>query len=78
VPVGYALLLGSLAGDRGQSLFETEYAHFLDCPVPVAMELAAEASRRGWLIFKRIADVVEVLFPQLISTREKEWLRGQA
>jgi hypothetical protein len=76
--VGYALLLGFLEGNRGPSLFETEYARLLDCPVPVAMELAAEASRRGWLVFKRVADIVEVVFPQQISAREKEWLREQA
>ena len=74
----YALLLGYLTGQRGQSLFETEYARLLDCPVPVAIELAAEASRRGWLVFKRIEDIVEVLFPRLIPEREREWLREQA
>ena len=76
--VGYALLLGYLSGERGLSLFESEYARLLDCPVPIAMELAADASRRGWLVFKRVADVVEVLFPRLVSEAEKEGLREQA
>jgi len=30
------------------------------------------------LVFKRVADVVEVLFPRLISEAEKEGLREQA
>jgi hypothetical protein len=76
--VCYALFLGYLTGERGPSLFETAYARLLDCPVPVVMEQAAGASRRGWLVFKRVADIVEVLFPQLISEHDKERLSEQA
>lgn len=75
--VAYALFLGYLLGARGQALFETEYAGLLDCSKPQAMDLATEASRRGWLVFKRIGDVVEVLFPNLISASKEEALREQ-
>lgn len=73
----YALLLGYLRGVRGQALFQTEYIRLLDCTFDKAIELAEEASRRGWIVFKRIGDVIEVLFPNLINQEEMEWLREQ-
>jgi hypothetical protein len=75
--VSYALLLGYLTGERGQALFQTEYAKLLDCSLEKALELAEEASRKGWIVFKRIGDVIEVLFPNLINQEEMEWLREQ-
>jgi hypothetical protein len=74
----YALLLGFLAGARGEGLFTTEYARLLDCTTERAMELAGISSGRGWLTFKRIGQVVEVLFPVLITEREMEWIREQS
>lgn len=74
----YALLLGFLAGGRGEGLFTTEYAKLLDCTSERAMELAGISSGRGWLTFKRIGQVVEVLFPVLITERELEWIREQS
>jgi hypothetical protein len=41
------------------------------------MQLAAEASRRGWIVFKRVGEVIEVLFPTLIQAQEMEWIREQ-
>ena len=75
--VSYALLLGYLTGVRGQALFETDFAKLLDCTFDKAIELAEEASRKGWIVFKRVADVIEVLFPKLIKQEEMEWLREQ-
>lgn len=75
--VSYALLLGYLTGARGQGLFRTEYIKLLDCPPDKAIELAEEASRKGWITFKRVGDVIEVLFPILINQQEQEWLREQ-
>jgi hypothetical protein len=76
--VSYAVLLGYLTGVRGQSLFQTEYTKLLDCTFDTAIELAEEASRKGWIVFKRVGDVIEVLFPNLINQEEMEWLRGQS
>ena len=73
--VAYALFLGFLTGARGQALFQTEYTMLLGYPVPRALELAEEASRRGWIVLKRVKDVVEVLFPNLLTDREMEWVR---
>jgi hypothetical protein len=75
--VAYALLLGYLTGIRGEALFESEYAHLLDCPKERAVELAEEASRRGWIVFKHIGNVMEVLFPNNITEQEMEWIRDQ-
>lgn len=70
--VSYALLLGFLTGARGKSLFNTEYIKLLDCSFEKAIELAEEAARKGWLVYKRIGDVIEVLFPNLITQEEME------
>ena len=75
--VSFALLLGYLTGVRGEALFQSEYATLLDCPFELAVEMAREASRRGWIVFKRLGTVVEVLFPNLITTQEMEWIREQ-
>lgn len=76
--VSYALLLGYLSGVRGQALFQTEYAKLLDCSFHKAIELAEKASRKGWIVFKRMGDVIEVLFPNLVNKKEMEWLREQS
>lgn len=77
-PAGaYALLLGYLSGSRGGNLFQTDYARLLDCSAERAVELAEEAARRGWIIFKRVGEVMEVLFPNLLTAREMEWVHGQ-
>ena len=75
--ISYALLLGYLTGARGQLLFQTEYIKLLDCTVHSAIELAEEASRKGWIVFKRVDYVIEVLFPNLINQIEMEWIREQ-
>lgn len=72
--VSYALFLGYLSGVRGKALFQTEYAKLLDCTLDKAVELAEEASRRGWIVFKRVGDIMEALFPALIEQEEVGWL----
>jgi hypothetical protein len=76
--VSYALLLGYLTGIRGRALFSTAYIKLLDCSLEHAIELAEDASRRGWIVLKRVGDVIEVLFPNLINAQEMEWLREQS
>ena len=73
--VAFALFLGYLSGERGGSLFYSEYASLLDCSYEKAVELAEEASRRGWIVFKRLGNVIEALFPGLLNNQEMEWLR---
>lgn len=75
--VSYALFLGYLKGIRGESLFTTEYASLLDCSKAHLIELAEDASRRGWIIFKRIENVIEVQFYNLLTAQEREWILEQ-
>lgn len=75
--VAYALFLGYLMGARGEMLFETEFAKLLDCPFERAIALAEEASRRGWIVFKRVGKTIEAVFPHLLTPQEREWLREQ-
>ena len=73
----YALLLGYLHGVRGSALFTTEYVKLLDCSAERARELAEEASRRGWVVMKQIGNVVEVVFPAMLTPLEMEWIHEQ-
>jgi len=73
--VAYSLLIGYLQGERGMSLFESEYIAMLDCSQEKALELAEQASARGWMVMKRVGNVVEAVFPQLINQEEAGWLR---
>jgi len=75
--VTYALLLGYLEGERGESLFNTPYTKLLDCHPSIMLELAEEASRKGWFVLKRIGKVIDVSFPNLITDQEMEWIREQ-
>lgn len=75
--VSFALLLGYVSGLRGESLFKSDFTRILDCSFEKAIELAEDASRRGWISFKRVGEVVEALFPSLITAQEMEWLREQ-
>ena len=76
--VAYALLLGFLSGERGESLFKTDFAKLLDCSFEESVELAETASRKGWIVFKRVSNVIEVLFPSLLTQQEMEWIREQS
>lgn len=71
----YALLLGYLTEARGPSLFRTEYVRLLDCSFDRAVELARDASHRGWIVFKQVGDIIEVVFPALINGQEMARLR---
>ena len=62
----YALLLGHLCGSRGLLLFDTIWCRVLDSPPSTLDSLAFTASQRGWLEYRRIADVVEITFSYLL------------
>jgi hypothetical protein len=75
--VTYALALGYLTGARGQLLLSTYWTKLLDVPSPRVTALAEEASRRGWLNYRHTGQVVEIHFPDLLTTQERELLRGE-
>ena len=61
----YALALGYLTGARGARLFQTLFTSVLDAPLATLHEQAREASRRGWLRYRGLEEIVEIDFPQL-------------
>lgn len=73
--VSFALLLGFISGLRGESLLKSEYTQLLDCSFDKALELAEDASRKGWISLNRVGSVIEVRFPNLINAQEMELLR---
>ena len=75
--MSYALLLSYLKGARGESLLKTEFTRLLDSPFENLSELSTEASRKGLIVFKRLGNVIEVRFPNLLTEQEMEWLREQ-
>ena len=64
--LAYALLLGDLCGNRGQTLFTTLWACMLDAPIHELKALAVMASRQGWIEYRAAGDVVEVSFRHLM------------
>ncbi len=75
--IAYALFLAYLSGARGTELFEAKYVKLLDCSMHDAISLAQEASRRGWIAFNRIGDVIDIRFPNFLNQQEVEWLFEQ-
>ncbi len=73
----YALYLGYLCGARGESLFHTDYCKVLDVSPAELVEKAETASRRGWIVVKRLGNIIEVLFPNLINEEERSLLNEQ-
>ncbi len=67
----YALLLGHLQGVRGGLLFETPWVAVLDVPSGLVHESAQDASRRGWIDYRRAGNVVDVQFHQALGTWER-------
>jgi hypothetical protein len=67
----YALALGYLTGLRGRLLLGSVWARLLDRTSSEVMELAAEASKQGWLRLKAAGAVVEITFPGLLTTAEE-------
>ena len=61
----YALLLGHLQGVRGELLFQTPWVAMLDVPARRVHELAQDASRRGWIDYRRAANVTDLQFHRI-------------
>jgi len=72
VAVTFALLLGYLTGLRGKMLLDSIWTRMLGrTPIEVA-DLAAEASRQGWVTYKSAGAVVEITFPGLLTPQEEK------
>lgn len=58
----FALFLAYLRGARGELLLDSAWARLLDRPRNDVADLAAEASRQGWLRLKAAGSVTEITF----------------
>lgn len=75
--VAYALFLAYLSGFRGRELFDSLYVRLLDCSTHDAIEMAQQASQRGWIRINRIGDTIDIRFPNLLEPQELEWINEQ-
>jgi hypothetical protein len=73
--VAYAVAIGYLEGNRGQLLLETKWMKVLDLNPNEAKQLVQEASRRGWLVYRGIGDMIDISLPNLLTTEEEKWLQ---
>jgi hypothetical protein len=71
----YAFFLAYLEGYRAQRIFSSPWARFLDVSNDDLPELALHASRRGYCDFRRVGNIVELRFPELLRPAEEEWTR---
>jgi hypothetical protein len=67
----FALLLGYLAGKRGEALFESLWAKVLDAPASELMHLAMDARRLGFLDMSQSGGVIDVAFSRLLALDER-------
>jgi len=63
----FAIFLGWLQGHRGLLLFTTTWAQILDANESVLDSHLFAASQRGWVTYKRMNDVVEISFNELLA-----------
>lgn len=70
----YALLIGHLNGARGEALFDTLWARALDHPRSHLFEMAAAASQRSLIDFRRSGGVTDVGFSELLRPIEGQLL----
>lgn len=61
--VAYALYLSWLQGDRGELLLRSLYCRLLEAGDERVLELAAQASAKGWIVMRHIDSVIDVDFP---------------
>ena len=65
----YAALLGHLQGLGARQLLESYWTALLDCNTSTLDALMFQASRRGWMEYRRVGDVLQVGFEWLLGKR---------
>lgn len=73
----YALYLAWLQGGRGELLLQSPYCRILDVGSDRLLELAAQASARGWMVMRRVDNVVDVDFPALAPVAARAMQAGK-
>lgn len=74
INVAFALFQAYLNGLSGQRLFSNEWCKLLDCRFERLLELSRLASQRGLITLKHSSEVIEVDFPDFLTSTEKAWL----
>jgi hypothetical protein len=67
----FALLLGYLAGKRGEALFESLWAQVLDSPASELVQIAMDARRLGFIDMSQSGGVIDVAFSRLLALDER-------
>jgi len=70
--VTFALVIGHLCGLRGKLLVDCLWTRLLDRSQGELTDLAMEASKQGWMLFKSSGVVIEVTFPGLLTPKEEQ------
>jgi hypothetical protein len=63
--VAYALYLAWLQGGRGELLLQSPWCKLLDASQDRLLEQAAQASAKGWMVMRRVDNVIDIDFPAL-------------
>lgn len=68
--IAFALIVAHLLGLRGKALLMTVFVRLLDSDADSVMPLVREARRLGFLELREAGDVLDISFPQLLTTDE--------
>lgn len=64
--VAYALYLAWLQDGRGELLLHSPWCKLLDASQERLLQLAAQASAKGWMVMRRVDSVIDIDFPALL------------
>lgn len=70
--ITYALLLGYLCEERGESLFYTPWSRLLDSPVHELHIKGQLASQQGWLEYRHAGQMTDISFNHLLQGANNE------
>ena len=77
VSATYAFFLAYCEGYRANRILGSPWARLLDAPMENLQNYARGASRRGLMNYKQMGNVVDLRFPDLLTSTEEELTHGQ-
>ncbi len=77
VAASYAFFLAYLEGFRAQRIFTSVWPALLDLRDDRLPEVAFDAARRGLMDYRQVGNVIELRFPNWLSTKEEQLTRDQ-